>query len=118
MITLTAYQTTTILPNPEWNDSENLTVELVQKRSMNGFLYTYAKTKNERRRLLMRFNLTRQKAMELRAFIRAYYSSEIKLIDHENQTWLVKFTSNPFEFATSSSDEWRSIELEFEGIKL
>lgn len=117
MITLTSFQTTTVLPDPEWNDSENLTDEIIVKRSMVGTIYTYTKTKNARRRLLMRFNLTRQKALELRAFIRAYYSSEIKLTDHENQVWLVKFTSNPFEFATPSTAEWRSIELEFEGVK-
>lgn len=117
MITLIAYQTTTILPNPQWNDSENLTVEIITKRAMNGALYTYAKTKNERRKLSMRFELTRQKAMELRAFIRAYYKSKIRLIDHIGQTWIVNFMSNPFEFTTSSM-EWKNIQLEFEGIKL
>lgn len=117
MITLTAYQTTTILPNPQWNDSENLTVNIITKRAMNGNLYTYVKTKNERRKLLMRFELTRQKAMELRAFIRVYYQSKIRLTDHEGQTWIVNFMNNPFEFSTSSM-EWKNIQLEFEGVKL
>lgn len=116
MIKLTAYQTTIILPNPQWNDSENPTVEIITKRSMNGLLYTYAKTKNQRRRLLMRFELTRQKAMELRAFINAYYRSEIQLVDHNNRTWIVNFTNNPFEFATSPA-EWKNIQLEFEGVE-
>lgn len=116
MITLTAYQTTTILPNPKFNDSENITAEIITKRAMNGVLYTYAKTKNLRRRLLMRFELTRQKAFELRAFIRTYYTSKIKLTDHEGQIWVVNFTSNPFEFSTSPA-EWKNIQLEFEGVK-
>ena len=78
MITLTAYQTTTALPNPKWSDSENLTADIIIKRSMNGLLYTYTKTKNQRRRLLFQFSLTRQKAMELHAFISSYYRSEIR----------------------------------------
>ncbi len=116
MITLTAFQTTTVLPNPRWNDSENPTVEIITKRAMQGTLYTYAKTKNERRKLSMSFDLTRQKALELRAFIRAYYQSKIRLTDHIGQVWVVNFTSNPFEFATSPS-EWKNIQLEFEGVK-
>lgn len=116
MITLQAFQTTTFLPNPEWDDSENLTVEVITKRSMNGILYTYAKTKNERRRLLMRFKLTRAKAFELRAFIHSYFSSEIKLVDHIGQTWIGNLMNNPFEFE-SVVGEGQEIQLEFEGIK-
>lgn len=116
MLKLKAYQTIIFLPNPQWDDGENLTDQIITKRAMNGRLYTYVKTKNERRRLLMRFDLTREKAFELRAFIRSYYSSEIKLIDHNDIIWIGHLTNNPFEFTTTVS-EWRNIQLEFEGTK-
>jgi len=118
MITLTSFQTTTILPNPQWNDSENLTSSVNVRRSMNGMVYTYVKTKNSRRKLSMTFKLTHQKGLELRAFIRSYFRSPITLVDNEGQTWSVKFTSNPFEFSTSSPSEGQDIHLEFEGVKL
>ncbi len=116
MIILTAYQTTTVLPNPQQDDSEALTAEVITKRTMDGTLYTYIKTKNQRRKLLFNLKLAPQKALELRAFIRAYYASLVTLKDHLNQTWIGHFTNDPFEFASETS-EWHSMQLEFEGIK-
>jgi hypothetical protein len=109
-------QTTTLLPNPEFSDSEALTTEVKEHRSMIGTLYTYVKTKNNKRKLLMQFKLNRMKGLELRAFIRSYYLSKIRLTDHLEQVWVVNFISNPFEFDTSS-DERQNISLEFEGIQ-
>ena len=116
MITLTSYQTTTVLPNPEWQDSEQLTSALAVKRTVNGATYTYVKSKNDRRRLLMRFILTRAKSLELKAFINAYYSSIVTLIDHEQQKWIGNLLNNPFEFEALVG-EYQNIQLEFEGIK-
>ena len=109
-------RTATYLPNPVFSDSEALTDELTQQRAMDGTLYTYIKTKNEKRKLLMSFDLTREKGLELRAFIQAYYKSSIFLTDHLDVTWIVYFTSNPFEFDVKIN-EARVITLEFEGIK-
>jgi len=108
--------TTTLLPNPEFSDSEAMLDEVIKKRSMNGSLYTYVKTKASRRKLLMTFQLYRMKGLELRAFIRSYYKSKIRLTDHLDQVWIGYFTSNPFDFDTDT-DEWQTITLEFEGIK-
>lgn len=116
MIKLIAYQTTTILPNPGWSDSENLVDEIMLKRVMEGGRYTYIKTKNSRRKLTFNFKLSRLKSLELRAFIQSYFSSAITLIDHLNQTWIGKFTVNPFEF-TSTNADIINIQLEFEGQK-
>ncbi len=116
MIILTAYQTTTLLPNPQQDDSEALTATVVQKRAIDGTLYTYIKTKNQRRKLLFNFKLTPQKALELRAFIRAYYASSVTLKDHLDQTWVGHFTNDPFELVSETAD-WHTIQLEFEGIK-
>ena len=116
MITLISYQTTTFLPNPEWDDSEQLTGEITIKRANDGTTYTYIRTKENRRRLLFRFRLTREKSLELREFIIAYFSSEIRLIDYNDNTWIGNLLNNPFEFESLSGEE-QNIQLEFEGIK-
>jgi hypothetical protein len=108
-------ETTSFLPNPSFSDSEGLTEEIVQKRTMNGRLYTYVKTKSGRRRLLLSFTLDRMKGLELRAFFRSYYYSKIKLTDHLGISWIGYFTSNPFEFETNSKER-QNIQIEFEGI--
>jgi len=108
-------QTTTLLPNPEFSDSEGLLDEINSKRSMTGTLYTYVKTKGERRRLTMRFTLSRLKGLELRAFIRAYFYSKIRLTDHLDQVWVGYFTDNPFSF--ESGKEMQNIQLTFEGVE-
>ena len=112
-----AIQTITVLPNPKFSDSEALTDEVNIKRSMSGTLYTYVKTKNNRRKLLLDFQLNQMKGLELKAFIRSYYLSKIRLTDHLNQIWIGYITSNPFEY-TTSSDEQQTIQLEFEGCEI
>ena len=104
--------TTTLLHDPEFSDSEAMLDEVIQKRSMNGSLYTYVKTKGGRRKLIMQFELDRMKGLELRAFLRSYFRSKIRLTDHLDQVWVGYFTSNPFDFDTPMR---QSITLEFEG---
>ena len=107
-------QTLTVLPNPEFNDTEALTVEVSTKRTITGAVFTYVKTKNARRKLLFRLRLDRLKALELRAFIQSYYKSDILITDHNGVLWVGKFSSNPFEIESNNRD---SIQLEFEAIK-
>ncbi len=116
MIKLTSYQTTTLLPNPEFGDSEGILDEVSIKRTINGSRHVYVKTKNQRRKLIFNFRLTRLKSLELRAFIQSYFSSIITLVDHEDQTWVGNFMSNPFEFTSIAASEI-SIQLDFEGVK-
>jgi hypothetical protein len=113
-------QTTTLLPNPEFSDGETLSNTVDVKQSMNGTLYTYVKS-NPRSKLLYTISMSRMKALELRAFIQAYYRAKVRVTNHKGEVWDVFFTSNPFEF----SGEGRSSEpgnanvtitLEFEGI--
>ncbi len=116
MIILRSYQTTTLLPNPQWNDSENIVDDIMVKRKLGVGRFTYNKTKNNRRRLLFNFKLSRLKALELRAFIQAYFASTITLIDHLDQLWIGNFTINPFDF-TSINADIIEISLQFEGKK-
>lgn len=116
MIILEAFQTTTVLPNPQDADTENGVHSLDMKRAMDGTKYTYVKS-TDRRRLTYEFRLTRMKALELRAFILAYYDSDIKMTNHKDEVWEVKFVNNPFELSTSGRDSV-SIQLVFEGRQL
>ncbi|KKN49086.1 hypothetical protein LCGC14_0646560, partial [marine sediment metagenome] len=72
--------------------------------------------KNQRRKLIFSFRLTRLKALELRAFIQSYFSSTVTLVDHLDQIWIGNFVSNPFEFTSVLSSD-ATIQLEFEGVK-
>lgn len=120
-------QTTTLLPNPQFSDSEALMVVVSRRTAMDGTRYTYVKRKDNRRKLLWTFRLSRNKALELRAFIYAYFASKVKVIDHNNRTWMGNFTNNPFEFDTPERSapainpmprgEAQVIELEFEGVE-
>jgi hypothetical protein len=119
---LPAVQTISILPDPQSNDSEALLHRVDTKRAMDGTKYTYV-NQVDRRRLTYEFRLTRMKALELRAFIQSYFDSEIKLTNHKDEVWHLKFVNNPFEFSTagraagSPGGEIQSIQLQFEGVK-
>ncbi len=120
-------EATTLLPNPKFGDGENLADEVQIKRAMDGTVYTYVKTKNGRRRLQWTFRLTRNKALELRAFIQAYYAVKIRATDHNDRVWVGYFTDNPFEFDTIARaspaiapmprGETQEITIEFEGVE-
>jgi hypothetical protein len=73
------------------------------------------------------FLLSRNKALELRAFLFAYFATKIKVTDHNNRVWVGNFTSNPFEFDTPNAarpaiapmprGELQAIDIEFEGVE-
>ena len=117
-------QTTTVLPSPRFGDSEALRVEVVVKRAIDGTRYTYVKRKGGRK-LQWTFRLTRNKALELRAFLQSYFASKIRATDHAGRVWVGHFMNNPFEFDTTGRaapaiapmprGEWQNITLEFEG---
>ncbi len=118
---------TTLLPNPQFGDAERLTDEVQVKRAMDGTTYAYVKTKNNRRNLRWTFRLTRNKALELRAFIQVYYAAKIRATDHNERIWIGNFVNNPFEFDTPSRaspaiapmprGETQEITIEFEGVE-
>ena len=94
-------QTTSVLPNPRLGDGENLRAAISMKRAMDGTRYTYIKRKGGRK-LQWTFKLTRNKSLEMRAFIQSYFASTIKVIDHNDRVWVGHFTNNPFELSTES----------------
>ena len=122
-----AVQTTSFLPDPQLSDSEALMVTVIRKTALDGTRYTYVKRKDNRRKLLWTFKLTRNKGLEVRAFIQCYFAAKIKIVDHNGRTWVGNFTNNPFEFDTTERSgpaispmprgEAQVMQLEFEGVE-
>jgi hypothetical protein len=116
-------ETVTLLPNPEFGDSEALRDTVQMRRAMDGTTYSYVRRTGGRRQLQYDFNLSRAKALELIAFVRSYQASKVQIIDHLNETWVGNITVNPTEFETVSRSvttpgrERVNVRLEFEGVK-
>jgi hypothetical protein len=114
---------TTVLPNPnpEFSDVEQALSTITLKRSKTQKRYTYVKTR-QRKRLVWNFQLTREKAWELRAFVEAYRNDVITITDFDNDMWRGVIKSNPINFTSSSRDalcrEAVDVTLEFEVIRL
>ena len=117
-------QTLTALPNPQFSDQEANLNTVSRGTAIDGTQYTYVKRRT-RRKLYWIFRLSRNKALEMRAFFMSYFASKIKITDHRGRVWLGYFTSNPFEFEAQSRaapaitpmprGEILSVEVEFEG---
>lgn len=91
------------LPSPNWSDSVALTSSLQLLHAMNGVQYTYVRDRGGRKKLQWDFILSRHKALELRAFLKVYYSTQMEIIDHSEAHWVGYLTNNPFESAGSGA---------------
>lgn len=112
-------QTTIVLPNPQFDDSENLNSKVKVFRAMEGSTYTYIKS-TTRRTLSYKLKLTRSKAFELQNFIEAYITIKMRLIDYRNRTFIGDLANDPFEFVATEKynhTEWVDIDLTFEGVQ-
>jgi len=116
-------QTTTVMPNPLFSDGEGHTSTVTIKRSVDGTVRTYVKSL-ARRRLTWQFRLAREKALELRAFYRSYFASDIRVTDHNGRVWVGSILNNPVDIENAASGrhtisdvrgEISMVQLEFEG---
>jgi len=94
-----AARTTALLPSPKWGDSKSLAATIKTLRSLDGTLYTYVKSRNSRKKFQWEFELSRNKALELREFINSYRGTLIQVIDHDTDTWVGYLRNNPFELS-------------------
>lgn len=108
-------QTTTQLPNPLFDDSESANVSVNTKRSMTNVLYTTVK-RSGRSILKWSFELSRGKALELRAFIESYKTTKIRITDHRNRVWYGYFRTESEEIVAEV--RWQLVTLEFEGERI
>jgi hypothetical protein len=112
-------------PNPVFGDAESALQTMEIKRSINNTRYTYVKTRNQRRRLSFRFDLSQAKAFELMEFIRSYHRVQVQIVDHLSQKWIGYIITNPNEVesqAKAIKNEGAmfghgNVQIEFEGVK-
>ncbi len=109
-------QTTTYLPSPQLGDKVSPVAQVTRKVSMDNTKYTYVRRKG-RRKLQLQFDLHRNKAFELQAFVAVYLTADIRLTFANGEVWKVKLTNNPFEYITTSRGNYLTVELQLEGIK-
>jgi hypothetical protein len=125
-------ETVTVLPNPNFGDTESTAAELNILRTVDGSRRTYVKTRGSggstnSRRLRWDFRLTRTKALELLEFYRSYSSVKVAIEDHNGRTWVGNFVNNPLEVQMArrgnpGSQAWPLGEtcvcsIEFEGVE-
>lgn len=99
------YQTTVLLPSPVWGDTEEIASSLTTARGMDGTLYTYTRQRQGRKRLRYTIVIARSKALELRAFLKVYFRSAMRITDHDETVWIGYLQGNPFDMQGQSKAE-------------
>jgi len=95
--------TTTLLPSPEFSDSENLRATVTVRRTIDGSMYTFVKRRQKSKSYLWDFNLTRNKSWELLEFYQSYNDEEV-IAYWNDLSFKGYFKNNPFEAATQGAD--------------
>jgi hypothetical protein len=114
-------ETTTYLPNPALSDIRRRKNQVEERRAIDGTLRTYLRSSSAYQ-FDYTFNLTKEKALELQEFIRAYFRATWIITDHNGATWRVALTNNPWQFiadrAARPVTEIVGIPLTFEGTQI
>ena len=93
---------TTLIPNPIFQDSEQLADELLFRQSMNGANYTYIKSTTDRRISYTFEDVGRGKMLEVQAFLKQFRGQFIKLKNFRNETWKVFVEADTITFTTET----------------
>lgn len=110
-------EVTTVLPDPEWEDSFQFSAEVNKKKSMNNVDYTYVKETGNRK-LTYTIRMRREKSLELIEFIGAFFGKRIQMTNHLGETWrgyILDATPTLRSFGRVNEQEYT---LEFEGVKI
>jgi hypothetical protein len=107
------------LPNPQFGDKEAREQLVTPKRTMNGTLYTYVRSTNNKT-LDFNFILSRKIAEDLKNFLINYHQKEMLMnAEWRNENWRVRLINNPVEFLIQQYDEIClaevDVNLKFEG---
>lgn len=93
-----------VLPSAKFNDSTASESQLSVMHSMDGTkTYTYVK-KSARHTKSLPLVLTREKAIELKEFIRIYYRAVWKVVLHDGSVWVGNLLNNPVDFRQDGKD--------------
>ena len=91
-------------------------------RAMDGTLYTYVKKKGGTKQFSWRFELSRDKALEMEAFLKVFFDGKVQVVDHNDESWVGYIRNNPFELNTVGrakgwpGGESMNIEIQFEEV--
>lgn len=88
---------TTILPKPQFQDIRKPESTIQVKRFINGGRKVYTNT-TDTIQLTLPFLLTRQKSLELEAFLRSYQSADIQIDLYDGSRWKAKLTGRTFGY--------------------
>jgi hypothetical protein len=109
------------LPNPELGDTQDQLGKVVVKRSINNGVYSYIK-RSELQKLSYTIRMTRNKSLELQAFVDANIANAITLTTYQGEVWIVKITNNPIDFVPK--DRWYptrervDVTIDFTGVRV
>lgn len=93
---------------------------MTSMRATDGTLYTYVRKKEGKKRFSWRFEIARDKALELEAFLESYFDNKVQITDHHDETWVGYIRNNPFELTTAGrargwpGDETMNVQIQFE----
>lgn len=85
---------TTILPKPRFRDSRRTEATVQVKRYAYGGRKVY-KNPSSKYELTLPFLLTRQKSLELEAFLKSYQSADIRIDLYDGSQWKAKLVGQP-----------------------
>jgi hypothetical protein len=111
-----APESTILLPNPEWSDTITLPVEIRLKVMNDGTVYSY-RSANTGTSYKWQFRLTRNKALELKDFVKLHTDVIWRVIGF-GVNGLFILTTNPFTLSnvargsTPISSETTEVEIE------
>jgi hypothetical protein len=117
---------TTLLPIPQWMDSQTPLADFQLKRTREGRSITHPRLVNDRE-LKLRFLLTRQKSLELEELFNVYQSGQFWIELHDATKWLVNLVGQPIirtavgrqtDSRTDTGEEAIEVTLTFSGLKL
>lgn len=90
-------RTTLLLPSPDGGNAVQQRHSIQTIRTMDGTLYTYRKTKRDRRLYRYDFTTAKEKAREAKEFFKAYGGGLVQVVDHEDVVRIGYITINPWE---------------------
>ena len=93
---------TTLLPNPDLNNSEAVRDQATIRQSMNGTFYSYVKKTNLRELNFTWSHVGRGKMVEVQQFLKAFAGEKIMLTDPYDEKFKCVFTSDALTFTTAS----------------
>jgi hypothetical protein len=109
------------LPNPELGDSQEHLGKVAVKRSINNSVYSYIK-RSDLQKLSYNFRMTRNKSLELQAFVDANIANPITMTTYQGEIWVGKISNNPLDFVPK--DRWYptrervDVTIDFTGVRV